>query len=234
MSQPPQPRRHARPGVALVVRSLLELLVIAIFVVTFVLQPIRIPTRSMVPTLHVGDMVLGNKQAFAQEGVWAWVFPRRTVQRGDVAVFRFPPDPKVDLIKRVVGLPGDRIRLRDGRVLVNGKPLAERYAYYAPAPFNSFRDDFPTLRELDPNVDPQWWQQMRTSIHGAEITVPQDSYFMLGDNRNESEDSRYWGFVPSGELVAQPVLVYLSPDSGDSSSVGQRLRELRRGFHTLN
>lgn len=227
--RPPQ-----RPGLALIVRSLLELLILSIFAVTFILQPIRIPSASMQPTLRVGDFVLGDKQAFAQEGLWQHLLPPHTIHRGEIAVFRFPLAPERDLIKRIIGLPGDRIRLHDDQVLLNGQPLPEPYASYLPARFDAFRDDFPTLRQLDPNVAPSWWQQLRLTIHQNEITVPPGTYFVLGDNRNESEDSRYWGFVPAENLVAQPVLVYLSPAASDQSTLLQRLRRLPSGFHRVH
>lgn len=214
-------------------RSLLELLVIAIFAVTFVLQPTRIPSRSMQPTLRVGDFVLGDKQSFASEGPWRWLLPSTTVQRGDLAIFRFPRNPHVDLVKRIIGVPGDRIRLHNGQVLVNGSPLTEPYAFYEPSRFDAFRDDFPTLRQLDPNVAPAWWQQMRANLRDNEITVPPQSYFVLGDNRNESEDSRYWGFVPRENLVARPILVYLSTPTSPGTSFVQRVRGLRHGFHRI-
>ena len=208
----------------LIVRSLLEILVIAVFVVTFVAEPFRVPSASMQPTLRVGDMVLADKQAFADEGRLAPLLPRTTIRRGDLAVFHFPPEPSRDLVKRVVGLPGDRVRLRDGRVLLNGQALDERYAFYAGNALDPFRDDFPFLRTVDPNVDPDWWRALQHLVRGGEIVVPPGSYFVLGDNRNDSEDSRYWGFVPRSSFEARPLFVYLGSPPPEARTPATRLR----------
>jgi len=212
----------AREGVLSAVKALLEIVIAALFVVTFVLQPSRIPSQSMEPTVHAGDFLLLDKQSYAPSGWLARLLPPAIVQRGDLVVFHYPGDPAIHLVKRVVGLPGDRIRMREGRVLVNGQPLAEPYAFYSDARPNDFRDDFPSLREADPNVDPAWWIEMRRSIHQGELTVPAGAYFVLGDNRNESEDSRYWGFVPRDAIVGRPLLVYFTMHPAEGMRSGLR------------
>jgi signal peptidase I len=195
---------------ALTVRSLLEILVLALFVSTFIIQPSHIPSASMSPTLRPGDMLLDNNQAFAPEGLFAPLLPPTTIHRGDIAIFRSPTaDADTDLVKRIIGLPGDHLHLHNGHVLLNGHPLAEPYAVYTPTSANTFRDDFPSLHSVDPDVDPAWWTTMRQNVHDGELTIPPDNYFVLGDNRNNSEDSRYWGFVPRTQLVGKPLLVYL-------------------------
>jgi signal peptidase I len=214
-----KPRPHnpaVRDSVLSAVKALLEIVIAALFVVTFLVQPSRIPSQSMEPTVHVGDFLLLDKQSYALPGALGWILPPARVQRGDLVVFHFPGDPNIHLVKRVVGIPGDRIRMREGRVLVNGQPLTEPYAFYTQARPNDFRDDFPSLREADPNVDPGWWMEMCRSIHQGELTVPPENYFVLGDNRNESEDSRYWGFVPRDAIVGRPLLVYFAMHSGGS------------------
>ncbi|SEG63205.1 signal peptidase I [Bryocella elongata] len=206
------------------VRSLAEMLIIALFLLTFVIQPFRIPSASMQPTLNVGDFLLVDKRSYAAEGrLGSMLLPATPVHRGDLAVFLFPPDPSRHLVKRVIGLPGDRIRLRDGRVLVNGQPISESYAVYAPSRPNLFRDEFPNLREADPDVDEHWWLMLRRSIVGADVVVPPDHYFVLGDNRNNSEDSRYWGFVPQANMVGRPLVVYFSTSwkSGQTAEARQ-------------
>lgn len=208
----------------LIVRSLLEILVVSVFVVTFVIEPFRIPSGSMEPTLRVGDCVLGSRQAFAPEGWAAWLLPPTAPRRGDVAVFRFPPDPGRDLVKRIVALPGDRVRMHGGHAIVNGQPVLESYARFAAGPADAFRDNFPFLRGLDPGVDPAWWDSMRQTVRDGEVTVPPGSYFVLGDNRNASEDSRYWGFVPAALLVARPLVVYLGAPAPGAATAGERLR----------
>ncbi|MGH7118193.1 MAG: signal peptidase I [Acetobacteraceae bacterium] len=192
------------------VRSLLEFLVVALFALTFILQPFRIPSVSMVPTLRVGDFLMVDKQAFEPEGHLGWLLPPSTFHRGDLVVFHYPVEPAMHLVKRVVALPGDRIHLQDGHVWINGAPLSEPYAFYSPSGTDDFRDNFPSLREADPNLDPQWWMELRRSVVNGELTVPPGKLFVLGDNRNDSEDSRYWGFVPEGDVVGRPFIVYFS------------------------
>jgi signal peptidase I len=110
----------------------------------------------------------------------------------------------------VIGLPGDRVHLRDGHAYVNGRALAEPYAMYVPAGRDNYRDDFPHLVSAEPGVDSRWWIQMHTLVANGELTVPAGSYFVLGDNRNDSEDSRYWGLVPQAAIVGKPFLIYFS------------------------
>jgi signal peptidase I len=190
---------------------------VALFLMTFTVQPIRIPSASMEPTLLVGDFLLLDKaSASTRPGL---LLPSAAIRRGDVIVFHDPvEDPSVHLVKRVIGLPGDRLHLRDGVVFINGQPLQESYAVYRHNPAegfaggarDDFRDDFPALRTMDARVDPTWWVRLRSLVHDGDITVPPDSYFVLGDNRNDSEDSRYWGFVPRDAIVGKPLLIYFS------------------------
>jgi len=198
-------------------QAIFEVLIIALFIATFILQPFRIPSESMEPTLLVGDFLLANKQSFSPSGPLDALLPPTTIHRGDLVIFYDPLDPGRDLIKRVIALPGDRLHLRNGLVYLNGQPLAEPYAVHYPAPPDTFRDDFPSLRHADPNADPNWWARLRrmetqneTTGRPNEITVPPNDYFVMGDNRNDSEDSRYWGFVPRSTIIARPLFVYAS------------------------
>jgi signal peptidase I len=190
--------------------SFLRTLVIALFLLTFLLQPFLIPSESMEHTLLVGDFLLVNKQIFApsDSGFLRRFMPYRDVQRGDIVVFHHPDPPY--LVKRVVGIPGDRIRIEDGRVAVNGIILNEPYAAFEPAAPNQFRDNFPAKIYTDPNIDPTWWRQLQSLTHDGELAVPPDQYFMLGDNRNHSKDSRFWGLVPREAIVARPLVIYFS------------------------
>ncbi len=211
-------------------KSLLEIVVCALFLMAFVVQPSRIPSASMEPTMHVGDFLLVDKQSYAFGGFLHGLLPPTTIQRGDLVVFHYPVDGSLDLVKRVVGLPGDRVRLRAGRLVVDGKLAREPYAYYFQALPNAFRDDFPSLLEADPNADLRWWIELREDVRGGEITVPPGEYFVLGDNRNDSEDSRYWGFVPRAAIVGRPLLVYFTrplAEEMDGMTLGQRMH------HTL-
>ncbi len=213
-------------------KSVLEIVIFAIFIVTFIVQPFRIPSGSMDPTLRVGDFLLVDKQSYAPSGeLDRLVLPPARVKRGDLVVFHYPVDQKLHLVKRVVGLPGERIRMRGGRVLVNGKVIDEPYAYYTPSRPNGFRDDFPSLLEADPNVDLRWWIRLRSSVVDRDVIVPPNEYFVLGDNRNDSEDSRYWGFVPRSAIVGRPLVVYftLPPvEEIQGRSVWARMRSVVR------
>lgn len=198
------------PNVLDLVRSLLSALVAAIFVLTFIVQPFRIPSESMERTLLVGDFLLVNKIAYAPPGPWGWLLPYRTVQRGDIIVFHYPLNPPEHVVKRVIALPGDAVHLQDGLAWVNGVSVPEPYAVFEPAYADSFRDEFPTQRYTDPGVDPRWWEQMQSDVRDGDLIVPPGEYFVLGDNRNFSRDSRYWGFVPREDLVGRPFVIYFS------------------------
>jgi len=189
--------------------SLLQTIVIALFVLTFLLQPLLIPSESMERTLLVGDFLLFNKQVFAPAGrLGKWLLPYRPVERGDIIVFHHPNPPM--LIKRVVAIPGDRLRIVNGQVFVNGIALNQPYAVFEPAPPDPARENFPASVYTDPEVDPDWWRQMQSLTRNGELMVPKGDYFVLGDNRNHSLDSRYWGFVPRRAIVARPLVIYFS------------------------
>ena len=197
------------------VQSLLHVLVIALFAMTFTVQPIRIPSASMEPTLQVGDFLLMDKDV-ETGGRTGWgrrlgLMPKEEIERGDVVVFHDPvEDPSVHLVKRVIGVPGDRIHLRDGVVYRNGEAVKEGYAVYRKVGADAYRDNFPDLHTMDARVNPNWWIRLRALARDGEVTVPERSYFVMGDNRNDSEDSRYWGFVPRDAIVGRPLVIYFS------------------------
>lgn len=208
------------PTLPQVLASLLQTVVVALFLLTFVLQPLLIPSESMERTLLVGDFLLFNKQVYAPAGYLSqWLLPYRNVARGDIIVFHHTQPPM--LIKRVVGLPGDRLRIEDGQVFVNGHALEEPYAAFEPAPPNPARDNFPAKIYSDPEVDPDWWRQMQSLTRDGELVVPAGEYFVLGDNRNHSKDSRFWGFVPRQAIVARPLVIYFSLSRPSSTDVQQ-------------
>jgi len=208
------------PTVPEALASLLQTVVVALFLLTFLLEPYLIPSESMEHTLLVGDFLLVNKQVYAAPGSLSrWLLPYRDVARGDIVVFHHPRPPF--LVKRVVGIPGDRLRIEDGRVTVNGVAQDEPYASFEPAVSNPFRDDFPGKVYTDPEVDPLWWRQMQSLTHDGELVVPPGEYFVLGDNRNHSLDSRFWGFVPRSQIVARPLVIYFSLTRPSSTDVQQ-------------
>ena len=224
LPQPAQPAmsqwHHHFPGFPEVLASILRTVVVALFILTFILQPFLIPSESMERTLLVGDFLLFNKQVFAPAGPFSgWLLPYRDVARGDIVVFHHAQPPY--LVKRVVGIPGDHLRIDDGRVLVNGVPLNEPYAAFEPAAPSGFRDNFPPQVYTDPQVDPDWWRLMQSLTSNGELIVPPGEYFVLGDNRNHSMDSRFWGFVPRNAIVARPLVIYFSLTRPSTTDVQQ-------------
>ena len=191
-------------------RSLLSIIVVALFVLTFIVQPFRIPSESMEHTLLVGDFLLVNKMIYGPPGVWKWLLPYRQIQRGDIVVFHFPLDPTDHVVKRVIAIPGDRVHLHNGQVFLNGQQVTEPYAVYEASYSDNFRDQFPTMLYTDPGVDTTWWMEMHHDVQNGDLIVPPGHYFVLGDNRNHSRDSRYWGFVPRPNVVGRPFVVYFS------------------------
>lgn len=201
--------RHQHHGLLPAIQSLFYIIIIASFIITFILQPFRIPSGSMEPTLLVGDFLLVSKQAIGFDE-HSGILPGTTIHRGEIVIFHYPVDTSMHLIKRVVAIPGDHVRLRDNHVYINGSPVDEPYAVYRPSPPDAFRDNFPHLTSTNPDVNPDWWIRMRTLVDNGELIIPADSYFVLGDNRNDSEDSRYWGLVPRSYIVGEPLFIYFS------------------------
>ena len=210
------------PTAAETLRSLLSMIVIALFVLTFIVQPFRIPSESMERTLLVGDFLLVNKGIYATPGIFRKWLPYTEPKGGDVVVFRFPLDPTDYVVKRVIGVPGDRIHLVHGVLFRNGVALRERYAVYEPAYRDDYRDNFPAGTYTDPAVDTRWWNSMHADIEGADVVVPPNDFFVMGDNRNHSRDSRYWGFVPRSAILGRPFVIYFSlrePSATDMPSL---------------
>ena len=190
------------------IQSMLVLTAVALFFITFTFQPFRIPSASMEPTLLVGDFLLVDKQSAANSP--SRFLPTPSYHHGDVIVFHDPVDPTLHLVKRIIALPGDRIRLRAGHVLLNGHTIAEPYAVYRSSPPNLYRDNFPNVPSPDSDVDARWWISLRSHLDHGDLVIPPDQFFVLGDNRNDSIDSRYWGLVPGAAIVGKPFLIYLS------------------------
>jgi len=193
--------------------SLLVTILLALFGTTFILQAFKIPSQSMEPTLLVGDHLLVNKFLF--EGTGSWydkLLPYRSVRRGDVIVFKFPHDDHPHYVKRVIGLPGERIRIVDDQVYVNGNPLAEPYVVHNAETRDYFGGNFPPADRgfLGFGVRPEWAAQIMDSVQNGELLVPPDHFFVMGDNRDNSSDSRYWGFVDRDAIIGRPIVIYWS------------------------
>jgi signal peptidase I len=188
----------------------------------------------MESTLLVGDFLLVNKQAGSPADGSAGVLPSAAIRRGDIVVFHDPVDATLHLVKRVIGLPGDHLRLHAGRVFINSHVLSEPYAVYRPSPPDNFRDNFPRLQSADPEIDSHWWIRMRGLIDNGELIIPTGNYFVMGDNRNDSEDSRYWGFVPREAIVGKPLVIYFSlqqHDTDDAAALTQEALADQRRKH---
>jgi signal peptidase I len=178
--------------------SVVVAVILALFIRTFVVQAFKIPTGSMETNLLIGDHLLVNKLVYSPSGgaFEDWLLPKRQVKRGDVVVFKYPEDPARDFIKRVIGLPGESVEIRDKTVLIDGKPLDEAgYVHFL---------DF-GLRPEDPEYG------LREGRAGfGPVSVPEGQLFVLGDNRDNSKDSRYWGFLPRDQVKGRALLVYWS------------------------
>lgn len=215
-------------GFFFIVQWLGGVLVIAIFVMTFIVQAFEIPSESMENTLLIGDYLLVDKVDYAQDGFWGHTLPYSQIKRGDIVVFRFPVQPTQHFVKRVIGIPGDHIRLSNKQVWVNGTLVHEDYTVFRSTTHDGYRDDFPDLSYYSGNIETHWYQQLRKSIHNGDLVVPAGQYFVLGDNRDESLDSRYWGFVPAENIVGRPLLIYWSvgredPDQANAQPRGGKL-----------
>ena len=172
------------------VESIVIAFILAMIIRTFVVQAFKIPTGSMRPTLVEGDIILVNKFIYgAKIPFIGWRLPvLKEPQRGDVVVFVYPQNPKKDFIKRLVGVGGDNIKIKSGTVYVNDRPL------------------------MDPAFDKRYYYNRGAfAEEGQQIVVPEDSYFVLGDNSASSQDSRYWGFVPAKNIIGEAMVIYWPP-----------------------
>jgi len=194
--------------------SLAAVLVTGLFIITFIVQAFEIPSSSMENTLLIGDHVFVNREQFAPATRWLGpMLPYREIRHGDIVVFLSPAEPGLYVVKRIMGIPGDRIHLRDGIVYRNGEKLNEPYVIHqgGEMAYNPYRDNFPSVPPLEYNqVTPDWQLLLKQDIQGDDLVVPPDSYFAMGDNRDVSYDSRYWGFVPKQNVIGRPMFIYWS------------------------
>jgi signal peptidase I len=211
------------------IASLAAVLVSGLFIITFVIQAFEIPSGSMENTLLIGDHVFVDRLTPAlKAGYLGPLLPYKPVRHGDIVVFVHPATPDMYVVKRIIGLPGDRIHLHEGVVYRNGEPLKESYILKASGEesLRAFRDEFPkypapALRE----VPSEWTLLMRASTRGEDLVVPEGDYFGMGDNRNNSLDSRFWGFIPRENIVGRPLFVYwsfITPETQPERSLAER------------
>jgi len=178
--------------------SIVIAVILALFIRTFVVQAFKIPTGSMEENLLIGDHLLVNKFALGptQTAVERTLLPIGTIKRGDVIVFKYPVEPDRDFIKRVIGLPGEKVELKNKKVSINDKPLDEPYVHFLEPP--SGRSEFHEETGFD------------VRERYGPVTVPPNQYFVMGDNRDNSQDSRYWGFLPRENVKGKALLIYWS------------------------
>jgi signal peptidase I len=190
-----------------------ETAVFVFFVMTFVVQAFQIPTGSMEPTLLVGDFLLVNKLVYAStiSPFEEKILPRRKIRRGDIIVFKYPNELAKDYVKRAIGFPGEKLEIKNKQVYINNAPLDEqRYKVHSESRI------LPSTSDVRDNYGP--------------IVVPEGSIFAMGDNRDNSQDSRYWGFLPQTYIKGRPWVIYFSykaePDAYQKTGIGDRLKKL--------
>jgi signal peptidase I len=207
----PQDSVSAAPPVKSTAREYLESLVVtvilALFGTTFLIQAFKIPSSSMEDTLLIGDHLMVDKVSYAPAFL-ARLLPYAEVQHDHIIVFRYPLDPGTYFVKRVVGIPGDHIRLEDKTLYRNGVALNEPYVVHKSLRSADYRDVFPSLPS--PTAFPEWADELPSVMEGDELVVPPGRYFVMGDNRDFSSDSRYWGLVPRENIVGNPLVIYWS------------------------
>jgi len=204
------------------VESVIIAVILALFIRTFVVQAFKIPTGSMENNLLIGDHLLVNKFIVGPmvSSLERTLLPIGTIKRGDVIVFKYPEEPGRDFIKRVIGLPGETIELRAKKVSINGRPLDEPYVHFLEPPGTSSEFREVTSDDVRERYGP--------------VTVPPNQYFVMGDNRDNSQDSRYWGFLPRDYIKGKALVIYWSYDAGlqdyHEKSTGEALKGLGSVF----
>lgn len=203
-------------------------ILILVFGTTTLLQAFIVPTPSMDTSVMVGDHLLVDKLSYAPAGpISKYFLPYTDVKRGDIIVFRYPMDIRENYVKRVMGVPGDRIKIVDKVVYLNGKALEEPYAQHVAPTIQPYRDRFPVAPPLlvfqslpDGERMLRRAEEMLAHVEGDELVIPEGYYFAMGDNRDNSLDSRYWGLVPRDYIIGKPLFVFWSYDAPTADLVG--------------
>src|SRR5215469_304731 len=198
-----------------------SVLVSGLFIITFIIQAFEIPSKSMEKTLLVGDHVFVDRLTAAPPAHYLFLdlqLPYRPIHRGEVAVFISPAQSDLHLVKRIIGVPGDRIHLENGVLYVNGVRQNEPYVYHLPpelvAPTNTdYRDNFPRASSYGANTTSEWPMIMQMHLDHGDLVVPEKSYFAMGDSRENSWDSRYFGFISEDRFIGRPLFIYWSFDT---------------------
>lgn len=187
-------------------------ILLLLFGTTTLLQAFVVPTGSMEDTVLIGDHMIVDKLAYSPEGPFSkHLLPYTPVKRGDIIVFKFPVNPRENYIKRVIGVPGDRLKVVNKELFLNGKKMVEPYAVHKSPMIDPYRDNFPS----EPNtiLAEGARRMLIENVDNGEVVVPAGMYFAMGDNRDNSLDSRYWGFVPRENIVGKPYIIFWSYDA---------------------
>jgi signal peptidase I len=215
LSEPPEPDPNPRQKDSTTRHWIAEWVVNAIvllFVFTSVAQSFVVPTGSMETNVLIGDHIIVDKLAYSPPGPWSkHLLPYQEVRRGDIVVFRWPVDIRQNYVKRVIGVPGDRVKIVAKQLYLNGRVVPEPYKVHIREYPDSYADNFPS----EPNAPMPAGAvgMLREHVVNGELVVPPGHYFVLGDNRDNSLDSRYWGFVPRANITGKPWLIYWSYDA---------------------
>lgn len=198
-------------------RSFFPVLLIVLLIRSFIVQPYKVPTGSLEPTILPGDFILVNQFAY---GLRLPVLNNKIVKigepkTGDIALFRYPTDPSINFVKRIIGLPGDHVVYKNKQLTINDQAIAQEYLgmdldqeYNIPFPVTVKQEDLNQVKHKIFVND-----QTNSELHDVDLIVPQGHYFVMGDNRDNSNDSRYWGFVPEENLIGKGFLIWFSWDS---------------------
>jgi signal peptidase I len=205
-------KKNAVQGVRGFIAEWSVTILMLLFGTTTLVQAFVVPTGSMEGTVLIGDHVFVDKLAYSPPGaVSKYLLPYSEVKRGDIIVFRYPIDIRENYVKRVIGIPGDRIRIEDKQVILNGKPLVEPYKVHVRDFSVPYLDNFPGRPDF-PVYEPAR-KMLAENVENGELVVPPGNYFCMGDNRDNSADSRFWGFVPRENIVGKPVIIWWSYDA---------------------
>ncbi|MEJ7609205.1 MAG: signal peptidase I [Bryobacteraceae bacterium] len=193
-----------------------------LFGTTTLLQAFVVPTGSMIGTVLIGDHMIVDKLAYSPSGpVSKHLLPYQDVKRGDIIVFKYPLDPSQPYVKRAIGIPGDRIRFENKTLILNGRRIEEPYRQLDSAQTSDYLNNFP--REPDIMIETRGREMLAQAVEGNELVVPAGSYYAMGDNRDNSADSRFWGFVPRENIVGKPVIIFWSYDAPTENLIGGTL-----------